>query len=569
MEAGKRTLNEIFNGNRRINIPFFQRMYVWQEPQWERFLSDMEMISFRNEPYFLGSVILKQQLTNSNSNVGDSRTLIDGQQRLTTLNIFFKVLYLKTNRNNSFNRLFRLDIEQEPLAINHNYNDIEAFEKVMSLTELVEFDLNKYQGKIYAAYEFFRKNINTELLNDQSIKDKIMFVGIDLSSDDDEQQIFDTINSLGVRLTTAELLKNYFFNDKKDIDYFNQYWKDVFDDPEKTSFWDKEIITGRISRTMVDLFFHSFLQIKIQSKDLKISSADKTEFSRVESLFNSYKKFIKNYKVDKIDLLKEIKEYANLFIKFNFDCINYKLSNEDSIDRINNIIFGLGQSTLIPYVLYLLKNTDEEEQNKIFNLLESYMLRRIISRSNNKNYNSLFEQLISNEIDSREKLFVYLSNQQDDTNNNMPSNKELLDGFKNSKLVNAQALGVLYMLESKIRNNDKHSTQLLGMKKYSLEHLMPKKWKKNWGDCEKPDIRDHKLLTLGNLTIITQSLNASIRDSNWEIKKEGRKNNGLKAYSAGIETLTPYLKLPDWNENEIDKRALDLYEKAILVWENK
>jgi uncharacterized protein with ParB-like and HNH nuclease domain len=51
-----------------------------------------------------------------------------------------------------------------------------------------------------------------------------MFVGIDLSPDEDEQQIFDTINSLGVRLTTAELLKNYFFQ-REDQSSYNKNWK--------------------------------------------------------------------------------------------------------------------------------------------------------------------------------------------------------------------------------------------------------------------------------------------------------------------------------------------------------
>lgn len=97
MEAGKRSINDIFNGNKILEIPFFQRAYVWDNPQWERFLSDMEHVSLTNKPYFLGSVILKQQLTNSQQSVGDKRTVIDGQQRLTTLNIFFKVLSLKTD----------------------------------------------------------------------------------------------------------------------------------------------------------------------------------------------------------------------------------------------------------------------------------------------------------------------------------------------------------------------------------------------------------------------------------------------------------------------------------------
>lgn len=54
MDAGKRTINDIFNGNRVLEIPFFQRAYVWGEDQWERLLDDMENVSLTNKPYFFG-----------------------------------------------------------------------------------------------------------------------------------------------------------------------------------------------------------------------------------------------------------------------------------------------------------------------------------------------------------------------------------------------------------------------------------------------------------------------------------------------------------------------------------
>ena len=81
MEAGKRTISDIFNGNRILEIPFFQRSYVWGEEQWERLLQDMELVAQNNKPYFLGSVILKQQITDTERTVGDIRTIVDGQQK--------------------------------------------------------------------------------------------------------------------------------------------------------------------------------------------------------------------------------------------------------------------------------------------------------------------------------------------------------------------------------------------------------------------------------------------------------------------------------------------------------
>ena len=567
MDAGKRTINDIFNGNRVLEIPFFQRAYVWGENQWERLLEDMELVSASNKPYFLGSVILKQQQTNSANGVGDMRTLIDGQQRLTTLNIFFKVLCLKTGKNSSFERRFKLENEQ--LALWHNHNDIDSFEKVLNLEKLEEIN---GADNILRAYNFFNENINPDKLDRQTILNNIMFVGIDLGVEEDEQQIFDTINSLGVRLTTAELLKNYFFN-RNDLTEYDIYWKNVFEkDDETKDYWDREITTGRLRRTFIDLFFYSYLQIKIQQPDLKVRAEDKIEFSKVEILFESYKKLIKEYNLDKKELLIEIKEYAKLFKEnFNYDTIWQELTDDFGIERINAIIFGLETSTLIPYVLFILKNVpNENSRNELFEFIESYVLRRMVVKATTKNYNQLFtDRLISNKILSKEEFQKYLNNRNDKVNY-LPNDIDLKRGFDNSILINKQSAGIIYLLESKIRNRSKQATQLLGISNYSLEHLMPKKWENKWASVstkEDKDFRNFKLKTLGNLAIITQSLNASIRDSNWPTKKRGSgKKEGLRHYSGGIETLSPYLDLQDWNEEQMQKRADSMFTDAKDIW---
>lgn len=567
MDAGKRTINDIFNGNRVLEIPFFQRAYVWDKPQWERLLQDMESVSKSLKPYFLGSIILKQQPTNTGNKVGDIRTLIDGQQRLTTLSIFFKVLSLKNEDDYEFNRMFKL---RNRIAIYHNHNDINAYELVMNLDQYEYIDA---KDNISQAFNYFYEKIDPKKIDIQNILSKILFVGIDLDENENEQQIFDTINSLGVTLTTAELLKNYFFN-RDELDIYNQYWKNVFETDEETkAFWDKEITTGRLKRTFIDLFFFSYLQIKIQDKSLSLKTEEKLEFSKVEDLFESYKAFIKNYfNGNKQSILSEIKEYALIFRKnFDYDIIHQELTQQSGVERINAIIFGLDTSTLIPYILYILKNVkNENDRNELFDFIETYIVRRMVTHSNTKNYNQLFtDRLINHEILSKKQFLEYLSGQTD-TVNFLPTDKEFEDGFNNSCLVNKQSAGILYLLESKIRNKKMHSTQLLGMNKYSLEHLMPKKWENNWNhpsNQEDKIYRNRKLLTLGNLTIITQSLNSTIRDSNWITKKEGKGDkNGLNTYATGLETLNSFLRLEKWDEETIESRAKFLYKNATSIW---
>ena len=151
-----------------------------------------------------------------------------------------------------------------------------------------------------------------------------------------------------------------------------------------------------------------------------------------------------------------------------------------------------------------------------------------------------------------------------------PDDNEMKIGFETSKLVNLQSKGIIYLLESKIRS-DNSSTALLGFNNYSLEHLMPKKWRNNWGACATEDDakkRDSLLLTLGNLAIIPQALNASIRDAAWNVKKAGKGQNkpGLLLCASGLYTLHDVLQKNDWNEHEIENRAEWLLANAQNIW---
>ena len=547
MDAGKRTINDIFNGSRVLEIPFFQRAYVWGEEQWERLLEDIDSVCRSNEPYFMGSVILKQQPTNTMSAYGDIRTIIDGQQRLTTLSILLKVLCLKTGKANQFDKRFRLD--DDTTVLKHNHNDITAYNAIMNLTS--EQSLDK-KDNISEAYTYFCGKLNPETVSFDAIANKMLFVVIDLSPDEDEQQIFDAINSLGVKLTTAELLKNFFFR-RDDLQAYETYWKSVFElDEDTKAYWDREITAGRFRRSFIDLFFYSFLQIKLQDDSLSVRTEEKILFSKVDKLFESYKKFIEKYcDGDRSSLRDEIRDYANLFKQiFDPEVVNNELPSNAGLERINAIIFSLETTTLIPYVLFVERSvSDDIAKAELYEFIESYIMRRLLTKATTKNYNQLFtDQLILNRILSKQDFLEFLE-KQDDRVNYLPVDTQVKDAINSYVLTNKQAAGVLYLIETKIRDRMRHSTQLLGMSKYSLEHIMPKKWVNHWDNPEEQaqiDERNRMLLTLGNLTIITQALNTSIRDADWNTKKAGRGADkaGLKKYAEGIDTFSRYLELP-------------------------
>ena len=117
----------------------------------------------------------------------------------------------------------------------------------------------------------------------------------------------------------------------------------------------------------------------------------------------------------------------------------------------------------------------------MFEFLESFIMRRMVVHANTKNYNQLFtDRLISHQILSKQEFTDFLETQSDRINF-FPTDDELKNGFHSEILVNKQSAGILYLLESKIRNRSLQSTQVLGISKYSLEHLMPKKWENHWG----------------------------------------------------------------------------------------
>lgn len=564
MEAGKRNITGIFNRANKLKIPHFQRSYVWQEEQWERFLDDMRYASRANFPYFMGSVILKQQETPVDQD--NIRTIIDGQQRLTTIILFFKALLNKNNTPEKFLQVFTTFNEE--IILEHNYSDKPVFEKIFFDQSV---DTNEKKSQIWKGYEYFLKSIEANEINPNNLLANILFVGIDLQYHEDEQQIFDTINSLGVRLTTAELLKNYLFKD--DIVFYNENWRDVFEKDEETKeYWDQDVTSGRNIRSNIDLFLQSYLFIKIQEDDINVSSDDKERYFKIDSVFNSYKEFIAKYGLEKNLVINELKKYALIYKNtINPKIVVQDMDSEDYAQRLNLVMFGLDTATIIPYVLYVSKEVgDTAEKNKIFRYLEVYLIRRLICKNTSKNYNQLFRSFISNGINTLEKLKEIIE-MKGEKINSMPSDIHVEEGISHSDLTNRQAKGILYLIEKTIRSN-LNATELKYFDEYSLEHVMPKKWRNNWNSdslsIEQAEQRDDLILTLGNLTLITKQLNSSIRDSDWEIKKMGRgQHRGLMEYAQGIEIFSHYLQRGNWNEDSIKERGQELVKYSVnKVW---
>ncbi len=570
MDARKAIITDIFNTATLIEVPFFQRSYVWQEDLWERLLEDMKYVVKTNRPHFLGSIILKEGAQPLSTDAFTSRkTIVDGQQRMTTFLIFLKVLCLKQNQNQQFDFQFRIRLGD--IALRHGKNDVDAFEKVMKADKPEKIAQPKNPSKIIEAFNYYVNNMDPAELNYNLILMNTQFVRIDLNADEDEQQIFDTLNSLGVNLTTSELLKNYFFSRETITDY-NNIWASVFEKDEDTrAYWDTQIETGRIKRAMIDIFFDAFFQMFILDRKYPVKTEDLLSYDRTDRLAQSFQHFIGTYCYgNKSIVLDQLNSYAACFQEnFRPEYCNMGIPAEKGIERLNVLIFGLKTTTMIPYVLYLSRNVNDEKiRDQMYGILESYFMRRMVTHATTKNYNRVIVSLIRNGVQDPEELTMYLTKSEDVTTY-FPDDSELLDGFLNSRLTNLQTRGIIYLIESAVRPAHT-ATTLYGFDSYSLEHLMPKKWRNQWAPCNSEDMarqRDFKLLTLGNLAIIPQALNASIRDGNWETKLEGKGSKaGLKQCAAGLTTMYDVLQKDKWSEEDIHERAVWLCNQAKTVW---
>lgn len=582
LSANKEKLQSYFMGANQFIIPFFQRSYVWDSKNWlelwENIINVKNKISEgkTESEHFIGTIIIKQS-TKTERLGALEYDLIDGQQRLTTICILLRALHDVSNEDSLKKWIFDLLISRdsygnENIRILHSKVDKKYFEQVIldkecnnllynKFNEIEEIKQSKENG-IKQAYCFFRKQIIKELVQEDIrsfagiLLERLPVIHMALSKDDDVQQIFDTINSLGVRLTTAELLKNHLYAYKNVASKYKEYWEDVFEaDEDAINFWNENKTSGRIMRTTIELFLYSYLVI------IKEGTV------RMESLFKEFKDFLKDKTAEeRLEFAKDLSEYGQLYSKIPDGKNLGEIMFNEHDKRFFHVIQGLENTTILPLVLYIYKRVDNElERNKILRIFESYLIRRAICKLTTKNYNNLFisilkdmkkEPVITADI-VKQKLMSY-----EDDSNRVPNDEDFKTGFYSSHLVNKYTSEILYCIALYQICNEFQDSKKLSLSNLSLEHMMPKKWRNNWPLEEGEDEfqRDSILLTLGNLTLVTGKLNSSMRDSPWKNKKEAlRKNSSLRI-------TTDYIHTDIWNENEILNRVQSLFEYAKTIW---
>ena len=587
MEAEGGKLNKVFINNRALRIPYFQRSYVWTEIEWKRLTEDIQYVAQVRKPYFLGSIILKTEDVTIDG-AGEQYFVVDGQQRLTTLVIFYRALFTVMGKDDEFRQKFIIeDIDKDesernqPILV-HNKFDRLIFNKICNEQPLtLNEQENSYQ--IAKAYNFFlkflnRKNADTKCNLDESIRynslyialrDYIVIVTILLSANENEQQIFDTINAAGRKLTTGELLKNFFFHDRNE-NIYNDKWSPIFDQKEELyKYWTSTVTSGKTSDNNIEAFFYALMQIIICDRNLQISAFDKKIFRhRDGGMFNNYKSLINNYNINKDEFIYTIVDYADIYHNsLPTDTLKETITSDLSVRRLRNIMFASKSWTLVPYLLYVLKNvTDGKEQKKIFGYLESYIMRRMICKTSNNNYSDFFsENLIGQEKKTYQDLKNYVDEKSSNDSLAMPDDETVRKALSEKDLSGNTAQIILYMLESKLSGEkafpcfDSFYTIPL-IPKSSNNGRIPESWPLKY-DAEQ---RDCAVKTLGNWVLCKgKKLNKKTIEAPWITKKTYIKDALECAKKTNANIVNDKTEL---DEDFIEERCESLHSLIIKVW---
>ena len=603
MKADTLDLQKAFHGWCRLEVPLYQRPYVWQadlqwSPLWQDILAAVarrekaeKSAAFGDEaqpvPHFVGAIVLENVATTL-GNI-QTRQIIDGQQRLTTLQILLESLSDIARRDGhpraeALNMLTRnpdsiVDHPDQVFKVWPTNVDRDAYRRVM-LAKSAQ-DLLQTEGKpshtkdighqIGNCYLHFFQAIDTWLGIDpeerarcttrlfKTLAQDIQLVVIELQGRDDAQLIFETLNARGTKLLPADLIKNHLFRKLKtppkesDVLY-GTTWAE-FD--KSHSYWRGEIGRGHARRPRIDLLLQFYL-----------SSRTGEEF-QVEHLYSAFKQSPVLATETVQDVLRDIRKHADLFRVFEAMATQPPVSRQQLFFRR---LAAMDLWTVYPFLLRLLSRHNLEDPAVITTLadVESFLVRRMVCQLSTRGYGRFFLDLIdcvgddatATHLAVREHLL-----RSDAETGRWPDDAEFGAAWLSlplyDKLVVAKVLLLLQAMERALVAPMAEGFYVTSQ--LTIEHLLPQSWEAHWPlpdghDVEAVTRRNRELHTIGNLTLTSARLNATVSNSAWGTKRaELGKHVVFRMNLELVEAET-------WDEAAIQARGERLLELAKGVW---
>lgn len=603
MQVNPLTLAHLFEKNIRYLVPLYQRPYVWTEDdQWQPLWEDVARLADNlasgkapSRMHFLGASV--QDKVDVPPGHVETRRLIDGQQRFTTLQILFvafrdTVRALGIERFDKaidqliFNRHELRQSDEEEFKVWPTNVDRADFEAVMTsgspatLREHFEVSPKAKIGRtIPDGYLYFCETIADWLTKEEgneksraqalygALHDNVRIVVIDLDQNDDAQVIFETLNARGTPLLAADLVKNSLLNEIQreggDVEKeYGRHWRH-FD--EEGDYWRRLIGRGHARRARIEHFLQHTLTIL------------RREEVPAAHLYTAYQDYAKNGAAGSpLERLKEIKGYAEIYRKLE------GRPDPTHFGRFLERLKAMDITSAMPLLMTVSKRMAKRTDalNDVARTLESFLVRRLVCRLSTRGYNQLFVDLtkVVAEVDDVDIPRALQSELLKGTAefDRWPSDEEFRQAWLNNplyeNLTRARMRMILEALEGALRTDRSETRDV--PKGLTIEHVLPQAWETHWPlEPDEPETERRAMVhRIGNLTLVNDKLNPSLSNAPWAdvlddngaTKLQGKRRT-INAHSTLF--LNKHLVDSDaWGRAEVHQRGKDLFTKALLEW---
>ncbi len=555
MKAKEATLLGFFeeNQNNQFVIPIYQRLYSWGKEHCKQLWDDIIKTGGNDqiEGHFIGSIVFVHDgiyATNYNELL-----IIDGQQRLTTITLLFIALRDHLNDEDEFLEKFSCQKIQNRYLINSDEKGDKKFKLFLSepdrdtLLSLIDKDRrkpSKPSAKIVENFELFEKWIseNTDKLETifKGLK-KLMIVWIALEKGkDDPQLIFESMNSKGIELTQADLIRNYIIMEteveEKQKNFYNGYWRAMEEDFKQ-------------NEKLFDRFVKHYLTIKTGKIPIE------------KRVYGAFKDYQQKEGIEIEDLLKDLQKYCGYFCQ-----ITFKKEADKDLNKALSFLVDLKMDVIYPLLLELYSDYSDGVLSKqdfipIIYLTESYLCRRAVCGLGSNGLNKFFPSF-TKKIDKKqylksvEKRFGSLT-----VGQRFPNDFEFKDSFITKELYDKKKPWKTKNFLERLENFN--TKEPVDTEKCNIEHIMPQtlnlEWERDLGENFKA-IHEKYLHTIGNLTLT--GYNSEYRNNSFQEKRD--MENGFK--QSPLRLNQSLKNLESFGEKEIEKRANDLADWALKIW---
>jgi hypothetical protein len=585
------TLYDLFNGRTQFVVPVYQRAYVWnEEDNWsvlwddiadtaERYIANPT--EGRAHRHFLGPIVLEQQHFEPGG--VDLRLVIDGQQRLTTLQVLLAAASAvaenrgmeeaaKEIRGLTFNS-GRAAAGDMRYKVRPSRRDRAAFVSVMDSSD------DSPRHELVEAHRFFRERIESWLDEPDvghSQQDRLEMlrvcldgllyvVSINLDSEDNAQVIFETLNARGTGLGALDLVKNATFlhaerEGSQTESLYDRYWEPTF---EADDYWTQESRQGRQKRDRADWFLMHWLGMTLGG------------VVRVDKLFDTFRRHL--LRDDSAPRMDELIPTlcADAGIVRSFDNFGYGTPEGLFFSRLD----AMDTTTLLPIALLLFRSQELtlERRRRALAALESWLVRRGILRLTTRNYNRTLSDLVKavkSDLAHADEAIVEELKSSDAATAVWPK-----DGAVRERMEQQDTYG--YLTQARVRMlleaceldvRDPAKTEAIELPSgLSIEHAMPVSWEENWslpGASESQiERRNAHIHRIGNLTLVTQSLNSSLSNAPWQANSPKEHSKRVELAKRSLLLINQHLcQNETWDEDLLDQRGKDFTNRILRTW---